>query len=353
MKQSARLVWKIAVAVVLVLCLAPAARAADPQWLTFEGKDGPGKGKHVVLISGDEEYRSEEALPQLAKMLAKHHGFKTTVVFPIDKETGLINPDNQNNIPGLEALNTADLMIIATRFRVLPDDQMQHVADYLNSGKPVIGLRTATHAFDNKEGTFKKYGWTYGGDDYKQGFGRQVLGETWINHHGDHGSQSTRGVVADHAKDHPIVRGIKEGSIWGPTDVYGVRLNELPENLVPIVMGQVVAGMKPDDKPVEGGKNDPMMPVAWIRTYKGDSGKEGQVFTTTMGAATDLESEGTRRMIVNAVYWALGMEDKIPAEGTNVEIVGEFKPTKFGFGGYVKGKKPMDYASGAEDLLVK
>src|SRR6202045_5046709 len=94
----------------------------DQPWVVYEGSDGPGKGKHIVLISGDEEYRSEEALPQLAKLLAKHHGFKCTVLFAIDPKDGTINPNQNDNIPGLEALETADLMIIFTRFRNLPDE---------------------------------------------------------------------------------------------------------------------------------------------------------------------------------------------------------------------------------------
>src|SRR5579872_4991718 len=96
------------------------ARAADP-WIVYDGYDGPGKGKHIVLISGDEEYRSEEGLPQLGKILAKRHGFKCTVLFAIGKD-GTINP-NVSNIPGLEALKNADLMVIFTRFRDLPDAQ--------------------------------------------------------------------------------------------------------------------------------------------------------------------------------------------------------------------------------------
>src|ERR1700704_2753950 len=98
----------------VLLLLGASAQAAEP-WLVLEGGNGPGKGKHIVLVSGDEEYRSEEALPQLAKILAKHHGFKCTVLFAIDPKDGTINPNVNNNIPGLEALKTADLMIIATR----------------------------------------------------------------------------------------------------------------------------------------------------------------------------------------------------------------------------------------------
>src|SRR6188768_384480 len=119
----------------------PVATAADDAWIVFEGGEGPGKGKHVVLVSGDEEYRSEEAVPQLAKILSKHHGFKCTVLFTVDPKTGVINP-NVNNIPGLEALKTADLLVIFTRFLNLPDDQLQHIDAYLASGKPVVGLRT-------------------------------------------------------------------------------------------------------------------------------------------------------------------------------------------------------------------
>src|SRR5712672_1488106 len=93
-----------------VLLSAP-VQAADP-WVVYEGGDGPGKGKHIVLISGDEEYRSEEALPQLGKILARRHGFKCTVLFPIDPATGTINPDI-SNIPGTQALANADVMILA------------------------------------------------------------------------------------------------------------------------------------------------------------------------------------------------------------------------------------------------
>jgi len=319
------------------LTVAPAG-AADP-WNVFEGSEGPGKGKHIVLVSGDEEYRSEEALPQLAKILAKHHGFKCTVLFAIDKD-GTINP-NISNIPGLEALETADLMIIFTRFRDLPDEQMKHIVDYVESGKPIIGMRTATHAFNIKEGkTYARYG-----DGSKDGgFGRQVLGEKWVNHHGLHGTESTRGLLVKGQETHPILRGIKDGDIWGPTDVYTVNL-PLPGDSQPLVLGQVLQGMKATDEPLEGKKNDPMMPVAWTKTYKTTEGKTARVFTTTMGASKDLESEGLRRLLVNATYWAVGLEDKIP-DKTNVDIVSKFEPSPFRGGGHKKGVKPSDLTPG-------
>src|SRR5438094_2650531 len=129
--------------------------AADPL-VVYQGGEGPGKGTHIVLVSGDEEYRSEEALPQLAKILAKRHGFKCTVLFAIDPKDGTINP-NVSNIPGLEALKTADLMVIFLRFRDLPDDQMKHIVEYVEAGKPIVGMRTATHSFNIKKGkTYEK-----------------------------------------------------------------------------------------------------------------------------------------------------------------------------------------------------
>ncbi len=324
-------------AMLACLCLGPMVSAEEPLWVTYEGKSGAGTGKHIVLISGDEEYRSEEALPQLGKILASRHGFKCTVLFAIDPATGEISPNTGNNIPGLEALKTADLMIIATRFRNLPDDQMQFVADYVDAGKPVIGLRTATHAFNIPgDRKFARFSFNYGGKEFAQGFGRQVLGETWINHHGHHKKESTRGIIVEEAAKHPILTGIKDGDIWGPTDVYGVRL-PLPGDSQPLVLGQVLTGMSPDDPAVEGPKNTPMMPVAWTKTHNG-----GRVFCTTMGAATDLTSQGVRRLLVNACYWATGIEDKITAN-LNVETVGEFTPTEYGFNGFQKGLKPANF----------
>ncbi len=310
--------------------------------IIFEGASGAGKGKHIVLVSGDEEYRSEQALPQLAKILATRHGFRCTVLFAIDPKDGTINPERRDNIPGLEALDTADLMVIFTRFRDLPDEQMKHVVDYVESGRPIVAMRTATHAFELKSSaTYQKYSWN--SKEWDGGFGRQVLGETWINHHGHHGQQSTRGVVVKGQEGHAILRGIRDGDIWVPTDVYEVRL-PLPGDSQPLVLGQVLDGMQATDQPAAGKQNHPMMPVAWLRSYTGARGKTARVFTTTMGAAQDLESEGLRRLMVNACYWAAGMEDRIPASA-NVDLVGEYKPLPFKFGGFARGMKPSDLAS--------
>jgi len=311
---------------------------AETPWVVYEGSGGPGMGKHIVLVSGDEEYRSEEGLPQLGKILSKHHGFKCTVLFAINPEDGTIDPDNTKNIPGLHALRTADLMIIATRFRDLPDEQMKYVAQYMDAGKPVIGMRAAVVAFRLSSKTYERFSCT--GDIWQGGFGQHILGQTWKSHHGQHGRESTRGVIAPAARDHPIVRACDD--IWGPTDVYSVDMPFSKENHV-LAWGQVLKGMNPNDAPVEGSKNDPMMPMAWTRTYGGAQGQVGRAFMTTMGAATDLESEGLRRMLVNAVYWCVGLEDQTPARA-QVEFVGEFNPLPFGFKKFKRGVKPSDHA---------
>ena len=324
--------------------------SADDLWVTYEGAaDLPGSGKHIVLVSGDDEYRSEEALPQLGKILATQHGFTCTVLFAIDPDTGFIQPDYQTNIPGLEHLEDADLMVLGLRFRDLPDDQMVHIDNYLQRGGPVIGMRTSTHAFNiRSSNTYKRYTFNFREGDWDGGFGRFILGETWINHHGHHKHESTRGITAPGSEDHPINRGIEPGSIWGPTDVYGVRLPQ-PEGCDPIVLGAVLTGMDADDDVLDGPKNSPMMPVAWTKPYQIEGGEQGTCFTTTMGSATDLEAEGTRRMIVNAAYYLLEMD--VPEGGTSVDLVGDFDPSQYGFGaaqpnkdGYITGRVPSDYA---------
>ncbi|MGA2176484.1 MAG: ThuA domain-containing protein [Verrucomicrobiota bacterium] len=343
----------------LVLCLAgqsraafaqslPLASARDGDGVVYEGGSGPGRNKHIVFLAGDEEYRSEEGLPMLAKILAAHHGFKCTVLFSINPADGTIAPDVQTNLPGLQALDSADLCVMQLRFRQLPDEQMKHFVDYLNAGKPIVALRTSTHAFSygtNTRSAYVKY--DYRNRDWPGGFGRQVLGETWIAHHGDHGKESTRGLLNPAMTNHPILRGVTD--LWAPSDVYKVL--HLPNDAQVLVWGQVLSGMKPTDPPVSGPKNNPLMPVVWLRDYTGENGKTSKVVTTTMGAAVDLQNEGLRRLLINACYWAVGLEDKIPA-CADVNYVGKYKPSWFGFGQFKKGIQPADLRIGLTDMVM-
>lgn len=317
--------------------LAAGVAGAGEAGITFQGKAGPGLGKHIVLVTGDEEYRSEESMPQLAKILAERHGFTCTVLFAINRESGEIDPVTLDNIPGLEALRTADLMILFTRFRELPDEQMKEIIDYTHSGRPIISLRTATHPFfykNHPDSPYAKYSWQNKDEAWRGGYGRQILGETWVAHYGKHQVESTRGLPADGQKDHPVLRGVVD--IWGPSDVYDITT--LTGDAQPIVMGQVLSGMNQADPPTPGKE---LKPVAWTKTYTGPEGKTSRIFATTMGHAGDLQNAGFRRVLVNATYWLLGLD--VPAEA-NVDIVGTYDPQPIGFGGFKRGLKPADHA---------
>lgn len=310
------------------------------EWLNLKPESSKSKNKKIVLISGDEEYRSEESMPMLAKILTEHHGFETVVLFAIDPSTKKINPEYQNNIPGLRHLKDADLMIIATRFRELPDEQMKFIDDYLKSGKPVIGFRTATHAFNfAKDSTspYKHYGYNEGSNEWKGGFGQQVLGVTWVNHHGDHGKEGTRAIVngLEEINNNPILSGVDD--IWGASDVYGI--DQTLKDAVILLYGQPTLALN-DTSNINWHKS--ILPIAWTKSYQLPGGKLGKVFTTTMGASVDFKSEDLRRLIINASYWALNLENLIKPD-FNVEVVRDFQPNMFGFGSHKKGTTPLDY----------
>ncbi len=302
--------------------------------LVFEGTQGPGKGKHIVFLAGDHEYRSEETLPALARILAKHHGFKCTVLFNIDPATGEIVAGN-SNMPGMEALDTADLAVVFLRFQAFPQEQMKHLDAYLNRGGPVIGLRTATHAFKMKASDpFPKYSFDYKGADYELGFGHQVLGQTWVGHYGKNHSQSTRITIIDGKQSNPILRGVKD--VWVQAGGYVGK----PVDGEILTMAQPLNGMTPDS-PVDATK--PPMPSEWTRTYKSASGKTGRVFTTLYGTPEDITNDGYRRLLVNGCFWALGLENAIKPD-LNIAFVGPFKPNTFGNQTHARGIKPEMYA---------
>jgi hypothetical protein len=324
------------------LAFTPVLRAADPLTLEIPGDpDGPGKGKHVVLLSGDEEYRSEEALPMLADVLGKH-GFKCTVLFSVNKD-GQIDPNNGGSLSGSAALDSADAIIMALRFRHWDDEAMERFDKAFKRGVPIVALRTSTHPFNfGGDSKWKSYTW----NNKEGGFGKKVLGETWVSHWGHHGPEGTRGVIEPSAKDHPVLRGVKE--VIGDTDVYEAYP---PADATILLRGEVIIGAASDSKPAdykkknregkEQGVNDPMMPVAWTREYKNEAGTTNRILTTTLGAASDFKSEGLRRLVANGVLWGLNID--VPAD-LDVAPTGEYSPTKFGFNGAKKGIKPADTA---------
>ncbi|HLH05266.1 MAG TPA: ThuA domain-containing protein [Bryobacteraceae bacterium] len=328
-----------ACSILVSLALAP----LTAQSVSYAGTHGPGRGRHIVMIAGDDgEYHSEEALPQFAKILSVRHGFSTTVIFPLAPD-GTIDPHQNKDLRGLEPLENADLLVLFMRWRDLPDDQMKRILDYVESGRPVFAIRTGTHPFQLRiSKTYEKWSWDSKIPGWEGGFGRHVLGETWVAHHGAHGKQSTRAFFAPGAAGSPILRGIKNGEIWVPTEVYEVTLPMKP-TCKPLLLGQVLSGLHPDDPPVSGKVNDPMMPVAWTNSYHSASGKDARVFVSTMGAADDLLSEALRRLFVNAAYWTLGMEAQIPARA-DVRLVGDYHPHAYTSEEFTQGVKPSDLA---------
>ena len=299
--------------------------AEDP-WITYPGGEGPGKGKHIVLLAGDEEYRSEEGLPMLGKILSQHHGFKCTVSFSVN-DKGEIDPNNQKSISNPKALASADAIIMLLRFRTWSDEDYKHFDDACNRGIPVLGLRTSTHAFRGKHA----------------GFGKRVLGEKWVSHWGGHKREACRGAIEPSAKSNPILNGVTD--MFADSDVYEAYP---PKDATILVRGLVLETMDPGSKPSTKekkgrGVNDPAMPVAWTRNHKWPSGKTSPIFTTTMGAATDLKSEGVRRLVVNALFAGLGMD--VPKKA-NVDYVDPYEPLFYGFNSFRKGLKASDHALG-------
>jgi uncharacterized protein len=259
---------------------------------------------HVVFVAGDHEYRSEITLPLLARILETHHGFRTSLVMPVDDQ-GQVDPKADRNLRGLDALANADLAVFYLRWRTLPDDQMRKIIDYVQSGRPMIGLRTTTHAFRNQTGEYARW---------NDGFGRDIFGQRWLTHHGGQSSTAVFPAIIPH----PILRGVSAftGRSWlyHVTPVHG-------EDTQALLLGRSLKSNQPAD-----GPHPHIQPVAWTKTYTGELEKTARVFFTTLGHPQEFADANMRRLVLNAVYWALGKETEIPDDGVRVDLVGEYAP---------------------------
>jgi len=259
---------------------------------------------HVVFVTGDHEYRSEITMPLLAEILERHHGFRTTVLYAVN-EAGERDPKADRSIQGLEALRDADLAVFYLRWRTLPNDQMDEILNYINSGRPMVGFRTTTHAFTNLTGDYASW---------NNASIRDLFGQLWIVHHG---AQTTTDVLPLMV-EHPILRGVEPftGRSWlyHVAPLYG-------SDVTPIQMGRAVGSSRDLSH-----RQPPFQPVTWTKSYTGTSGQTARVFFTTLGHPEEFAQTEMRRLAVNGIYWALGMEDRIPSEGTNVELLGTYDP---------------------------
>jgi hypothetical protein len=321
----------LALAWMIVFQSASFAQAKD--WVVYEGDKGPGKGKHIVFIASDHEYRGEETCPAIARILAKKYGFKCTVLFGLDEEGNI--KAGSSRVPGMQALESADMMFLFLRFLKPDDVSMKYFDDYLNKGGPVLGLRTTTHAFNGIKGKYEKYNFRYGKEEYKLGFGRQVLGETWAGHYGHNHRCSTRLDIIPAQAKHVVLSGVK--NMHTMAGAYSAK--PMPNSVI-LANNQVLKTMKQGSEPLDG---KPPLPAVWVRTYKSKSGKEGRVFCSTQGASEDIVNEGFRRCVINGTLWCMGMEKSIKPD-MDIAFVGPYNPATFSFNGERKGVKPADIA---------
>ncbi|KQS24810.1 ThuA domain-containing protein [Dyadobacter sp. Leaf189] len=309
--------------------------------VVYKGDKGPGLDKNIVFIATDHEYRSEESLPALARIMAKRYGFTCTVIWGLDDEGNIL--PGSSNLKGLEVLDKADLLVMFMRFAHFEDKEMQHIDKYIRRGGPIVAFRTSTHAFEIKnDPKWEHYTWNYKGDKtaWKDGFGEVVLGETWVSHYGTNHKQSSKLIIEQSEAAHPIMTGVKD--VWVESGGYTAE----PKGTV-LARGQVLNGMTATSAPYPTKE---LLPVAWIKEYQVEGGSKGKSFTTTHGASEDLLNEGFRRMAVNAMFWGLGMEKSIKPTN-NIAFVGPYKPTTFNFSGYKANVKPADLA-GFDSLIM-
>ena len=277
---------------------------------------------HIVFVIGDEEYRSEESMPMIARILKRELGAKISLCYSVD-DKGIIDPNNQHHIEGLEALETADLMIMFTRFRQLPSDQLKYITDYAESGKPMVGFRTSTHAFwyltaEGELDTTMNH--------LNKAWPTEVFGQQWITHHGhfDDGSYPLTEVdLAD--TDHPITKGVSpfQAYSW----LYYVDVGDWQFYGDPHIL---LRGTSLKSNHEQHNRLDQFAltnPVAWTKEYGG-----AKVFFTTLGHPYDFKNDNMRKLVLNGIFWSLDLESTIPAEGVDPSIVGSYDPNNSGFG---------------------
>ena len=236
----------------------------------------------IVFVTGDHEYCGEETLPLIAAELEKKYGFRTKVLkaFP--------DHNSEENIPGLEVLQKADVAIFFLRWRRLPADQVKYIEDYLKTGKPVIGFRTTTHAFNYPKG-HELEKWNAFGElafNSPPGWG----GKANHTHYG-HESSTDVFIIPAALKD-PILTGINK-QFHSKSWLYKVLPRYPSKNSKALLMGHSVNPSNPDafDNP-----------VAWT----GKNSYGGKFFMTTLGHPEDFGLEPFQHLVINAIHWAAG-----------------------------------------------
>lgn len=282
------------------------------------------KPPHIVFVTGDEEYRSEESMPMLAKLAKRELGAEVTVLYSLDS-LGFIDPNRTDHIEGLEALETADLMVIFTRFRNLPENERSYITNYVESGKPIVGFRTATHAFMYKNDSTLV--------EFNEEWPAKVFGQQWITHHGhfDDGKFPVTDIsIKPEQENNPILNGFKPFKAY--SWLYHVDGGDwkLQGDSSPLLLGHSTKSQHEIDGDLDKFPLD--NPVAWTKSYTGSSGKKARVFFTTLGHPYDFKLVEVRKIALNGIFWALGRENEIPTDGVNVTLDEPYEPNNSGFG---------------------
>ena len=252
--------------------------------LLIEGSAGAEEKKpHAVLVVGTLHYSPELTMPLLAKELERF-GFRTTVVM------GQGNPENktENVLPGIKALNDADVAIFFTRFLKLPDEEWKPIEDYIKSGKPVIGLRTANHAF--------KYPKDHPRYDWNDDFGRRALGTPYIVHQG--GTTNIK-VTLENA-NHPIMANVAKTKWVSPGTLYLARLEK---GCLPLITGSGKGRARLVKKRFGEIQVKEFETATVAFAWENEWG--GKAFYTSLGHPGDFAEESFTRMLLNSVCWAV------------------------------------------------
>jgi uncharacterized protein len=280
----------------------------------------------IVFIAGDDEYRSEEVLPFLAKLLGKNTPVKASFCYSLDPKDGTINPSNMESISGLDALDSADALVMFSRYRRLPDDQLKKITKFAYSGKPLVGFRTATHAF--------KYDAKHQNAEWNDKFGREVWGQKWITHHGHEKGEYLTAVEPAPAEgaEKSILQGVSPFKV--PSWLYHVEGggDSLFGDCKVLARGTSLVSSHERAKRLE--RYPITQPVAWTKTVNG----KGRVFFTTLGHPHDFKEESMRKLTVNGMLWALGKP--VPSGGANVTLEQPFDLSAPGVGAFRKNIKP-------------
>jgi nicotinamidase-related amidase/type 1 glutamine amidotransferase len=224
---------------------------------------------HVVIVASEPEYDTARSLTEFA---VPHLGksFRVSFVYGDAK--------NENDLPGLDVLKEADVLLLSARRRLLRTEQLELIRDYIASGKPAVGIRTASHAFSIRKGVVPegRAQWT--------DLDAVVWGGNYTNHYGN--DLKNEITFTSEADAHPITKGMPRNAFMAGGSLY--RTAPLAEGATPLMMGRI------DGKDPE--------PVAWTYTRK-DGGKS---FYTSLGHKLDFQNPAFTTLLTNAVTWAAG-----------------------------------------------